>query len=359
MTTVAGPPPATGMEPLAAIAVQPMSGAVAVETPATAGRAVTAPRARSADRSWPERVGAATSVVASMPGSWPVALAGWLARGGVLLLLLPVVVLPTPTGLATTFGPEIAAVVLGYAGVAVVALLVAFAAIGITGLLVGSWIGAASEITLIRWYAAGLGQGASASTGAVGRLWRVMAVRLLAHGGTAIAVAWATARLVDATYAELLAPGDLAVPLVVRVVAAAPGAVAAIIVAWLVGEALGAFAARRVVLRGDGLIRALVGGLVDALRHPISTLATFALTALVPAVLVAPALVVASVAWSTAGRELVDGGSPAAILAAVAMFSMVWLAALALGGLGAAWRSALWTAESVRPRVTSRPGGSS
>ena len=39
------------------------------------------------------------------PGLWPVALAGFLARGGIVLFVAPVVVAPSLVALATFIGP--------------------------------------------------------------------------------------------------------------------------------------------------------------------------------------------------------------------------------------------------------------
>ena len=50
---------------------------------------------------------AALLVTLSRPATWPLALAAFLVRGGILVILLPIVVLPTTVGLGTAFGPTL------------------------------------------------------------------------------------------------------------------------------------------------------------------------------------------------------------------------------------------------------------
>ena len=52
-------------------------------------------------------------VTLATPATWPLALAAFLIRGGIVLVVLPIVVLPTPVGLGNAFGPTLTAIALG------------------------------------------------------------------------------------------------------------------------------------------------------------------------------------------------------------------------------------------------------
>ena len=50
---------------------------------------------------------ASLAAVLGRPRWWLIALAGYLVRGGLLLFLVPIVVLPTPAGLANAVAPTL------------------------------------------------------------------------------------------------------------------------------------------------------------------------------------------------------------------------------------------------------------
>src|SRR5204863_4478136 len=54
---------------------------------------------------WVDGVGVALRLTLGRPALWPVALVGFLARGGIVLFLLAVVTPPSPVGLANLVGP--------------------------------------------------------------------------------------------------------------------------------------------------------------------------------------------------------------------------------------------------------------
>lgn len=325
--------------------------------------------AATAGHGWPMAVAAATVVAVARPGGWLVGLAGWLARGGFVVVAAPITVLPTFAGLATALGPIVIAVALGTPDAALVGLLAGSVGLVLATGLLGAVVGAASDATLIRWTAEDL-DGWLVPLGSVapgGRLpdhgrrtrgivGRVLAVRLLAHLPLLVVGTWAAVVVGDAVYRVLTSPGDGTTPLVLRVVGAAPLAVVAVTVTWALGEALGGIAARRVVIDGTGVGRGLGGALGQAVRHPVGTLLTTALALAGSFGLVAPALAAAAVAWEalrTGLREEADVGGVALALVA---FLVTWLGALVLAALAAAWRAALWTAEVLRHRAGAAPG---
>jgi hypothetical protein len=302
------------------------------------------------------------------PTWWLLALAGFLARGGIVLAILPIVSLPSPLGLSNLVAPVILPLALGRVDVTVVVAIGAVAAGLIGWLLVGGLVGAATDLALIRDGVAAAGdegltglpegdlEGGRAGRGRdAGIVARILAVRLLAHLPTALALAIGLVAIVNVAYAELTAPGDVATPLVVRVAIAAARPIIAIVVAWFLGELVGGIAARRIVLDGDGVRAALAGAVAALVRRPRSTL--------VPAlVMTIPLLAVlggtlggARIAWLRADDVLADPTTDGPTLVLTLMtFIAIWLAALTLIGLLTAARSAALTFEAVRVKAERR-----
>jgi hypothetical protein len=289
------------------------------------------------------------------PAWWVLALAGFLARGGIILVILPIVSLPSPLGLSDVFAPAIMQLRLGSPDVALVAMIVGVAAGFVACVLIGALIGAATDLALIRDGALAAAEEGVTDTGPIGRpggfrvVTRILVVRLAAHLPLVAAVAIGSVAIVNVTYAELTRPLDVATPLVARVIVGAAWPIVGIVVAWLLGELAGGTAARRIVLDGEGVRDALSGAVAALVLRPRSTLVPgIAMT--IPLVLVgAGTLGGARVAWLRADGAITDSTIGAATLVVTLMtFVAIWLAALALIGLLAATRSAALTFEAVR-----------
>lgn len=320
--------------------------------------------------SWGAAMLAALLIVLPRPGTWVVALAAFLVRGGLLLFLVPIVVLPSPVGLANLLGPSITAFWLGGLSLGLAAIVAAIFGAFLAWLLIGGWAAAVTERDLIELVAAddevaGMAPTRTGSeTRQRGRIWRIVLVRLACHIPLAVALGYGAVRLVEATYRELTLPGDVTTPIAWRVIAAVPEAVVGIAVAWSFGEALGSLAARRLVLWRQSVDAAYVGAWADLLRRPLSTAATFAAPAVVLALVVGPVVLAAGIIWEALRAEL---AGPTAedvpiVVATILAFIAIWSAGLLVAGLLAAWRSAAWTVEGLRTRGTfgvvagSRPG---
>ena len=82
-------------------------------------------------------------VTLARPATWPLALAAFRIRGGIVLLVLPIVVLPTPVGIGDVVGPSLTAIALG----GVPAEAITGGVVALVGLLVwlfgGGWLAAA------------------------------------------------------------------------------------------------------------------------------------------------------------------------------------------------------------------------
>jgi hypothetical protein len=309
--------------------------------------------------SWRASLIGSVMTVLERPGTWPVALAGFLARGGILALLLPIVVLPTPSGVADVVAPAITSFAFGLVSPAFIVL------IGVTAVFLAAWVllgglaGAWADVELIREIADDEEWRFPVPRTSRATVLRAFRVRLLSSMPLALALAFGARQIIDAAYAELTTPFEVVTPLFVRVLGDVPGAIALVVVAWLVSEAAGGLGARHVVLRGAGIGRGLRDGWLHLVRRPRSLLATLAVTnVVVVAALVACALA-ASVAWSWARYEVLGRGGPTAAVAVLALVG-VWLGGLVLISAVLAWRSAVWTAETVRllpdPATPNRAG---
>jgi hypothetical protein len=292
----------------------------------------------------------------SAPAAWPVALAGFLVRGGLVLFLLPIIVLPTPAGVANVVAPWLVPFVFGQVSLEVLTILAMTAAAAVGWIVAGGILGGWADVALIRDAAANeeLGVGALSPARDQPRhpAIQVFGLRLLAHAPLALALAWGAARIGQAGYAELVNPLEVVSPLAVRVIVAVPDAVALLLVTWLVGEAAGGLAARHFVLGGASAGRSLREGYLDLIRQP-SSLATIVLTTFGLLVTLVPSVVAAGVGWSWARVMLLGGALPPEAVAAIVLFVVLWLGGLALAAGVAAWRSYAWTAEWLRQRVGS------
>jgi hypothetical protein len=292
----------------------------------------------------------------SAPAAWPVALAGFLARGGLVLFLLPIIVLPTPAGVANVVAPWLVPFVFGQVSLEVLAILIATAAVAVGWIVAGGILGGWADAALIPDAAANEELGFGSIVPAPTRVRRlplqVFGLRLSAHAPLALALAWGAARIGQAGYAELVNPLEVVSPLAVRVIVAVPDAVALILVTWLIGEAAGGLAARHFVLGGASARRSLREGFLDLVRYP-SSLATLFLTTFGLLVTLVPSVVAAGVGWSWARVMLLGGALAPEAVAAIVLFVVLWLGGLALAAGVATWRSYAWTAEWLRQRVGS------
>jgi hypothetical protein len=322
-------------------------------------------------------VGALLATFAAPP-TWALSLAAFLARGGIVLVALPIVVVPTPVGVGNVVGPSLISVAFGN-----ITSQVAFAAgVIAAGLLawivIGGCLAALLEAESARIVARDVDVVALSSPGvrAAGdrsnepgrgrgrrvEAGRILVARSIAYLPLVAALAWGATRLVMVAYRELTNPLDVAVPIVVRVLGGAPDAVAAIVLTWVAGEIVGALAARRIVLIGDGVVAALRAAIGSVLHEPLATIARWAVPSAVLVVVLAPSMVTAGLTW-TAVRSAAATTDAIALFGTVLVFVALWLVGLLLIAVACAWRAAVWTVVVARGRGTfggspnRRPGG--
>jgi hypothetical protein len=281
------------------------------------------------------------------PGWWVLGLASFLVRGGLLLFVLPIVILPTPAALVNAFAPTFVGFMFGSPSDGFVAL-VAGATVTVTAwLILGGLVAARTDIALVA--SAAQTRGIDVMEGPRDLAWRVLAIRLLSHGPLAMTLSWSVMRIVDAVYAEYQHPGNLAIPVAVRVAERIPEVIAILGLAWLAGEAAGGFGLRHLVLGRFNTAAAMIHGWLDLVRP--SAIATVLLTGVVLAAVAVPVAAAAGWAWGRLRVVLAAGADPAVVAAALAAFVAAWLAGVWLVAIVTAWRSAACTLEVARRSV--------
>lgn len=291
--------------------------------------------------------------VLDRPATWPLALAAFLIRGGWLLVVAPIVVLPTAVGLANVIAPLLEDVAFGRRTGELI-MLVALALGGALAWLIGGGVlAAAAEVEAVRELAAdpeGPADASASPTDTWGAAWRVAALRLVAHIPFAIALVWGAARLATVGYAELTVPSDVTVPAAWRIVAGAPDAVIAIVLTWLFGETIGALATRRVVLGGDPARVALRRSIGRFFRSPLRPSVLTVLSTLVLVVVIAVTGLAAGAALDQLRSGFANGDASVGTTALLVVFVGLFAGGLVLVGLTSAWRTAIWTVDTVPAR---------
>ena len=291
-------------------------------------------------------------IALARPRTWPLALATFLLRGGFLVVLAPIVVLPSAVALSNVLTPLLSTVVFrGYASIALPLLGIGLGAL--LWLCGGGLVAAAAESEQVRTIAAEddawpAGRVPGGLDPAEHPAPRVLTVRLIAHLPLLLALSWGAIRIVAVTYRELTVPTDVALAIVLRVARGAPDAVAVVVGAWIVGEAIGGIAARRVVMLRERIPRALGRAVIYLVRHPLrcTVLAAVPLAALV-LVLVAIGLA-GSATWDALRSALSFDDGPVTSVAFLVALVALFGGGLLLIGVLSAWRAAVWTVELAR-----------
>ncbi len=306
---------------------------------------------------WTEAARAALDAGLERPRLWPFALLAFLLRGGWFVVVLPIVVVPSPLGIATFIGPT--AVTPAGPSPSLVGLIAGGVIAAAAWLLVGGLVAAAAEAALIATSLAGAPFIAGAPLladlprptlrfAALSVAARMLRARLLAAVPLGAALGWGIPLAAGATYAELVTPTDPAIPLPFRVLADVPLVVVLVLTAWLAGELIGGIAVRRVVLLGEGALAADVRAVGHVARRPASSLATVAMTLLGSGAIAVPALVFATLTWERVAWVTRADADPVAVALLTLVFVAVWASGLVLLGATAAWRSLAWTVEVLR-----------
>jgi hypothetical protein len=310
---------------------------------------------------------AALLAVLGRPAWWLLGLAGFLARGGILLFLLAIITLPSPLAISNVVAPLLMPIVFGGVTPALAALIATAIGSLVAFVLVGALIGAGTEVVLIDdAREAAVEEGVPVVPPLPAGRWligRVAVAHLLAHIPLVIVAALGSIQIVGVAYVELTSPVEVVTPLPLRIVGGAIGPILAIVAAWVIGEIAGGLAARSVVLGGSSVLRSVSRGFGDLVSHPRSALLPGLLTTGVLVLDLAAMLAAVDLAWTIARSRLVEiPAAPVAIGLALASFAAMWCLALLVSGLIAAWRSVTMTFEAERVAAVeglrrSRPDG--
>ena len=272
---------------------------------------------------------AALLAVLGRPTWWLLALAGFLARGGILLFLLAIVTLPSPLALSNVVAPLLVPIVFG--GVTpVLAAVIAFGVASIVAwILVGALVGASTEVVLVvdaRRAAVEEGVPTRAARHRAGwTIVRVASARLIAHAPFVIALALGSVQIVNVAVVELTAPSEIVTPLPVRIITGAVGPILVIVAALVVGEATGGLAARRIVGGGGSVLGSVSRAYRDLVARPRSTALPVLLTTGVLALDLAAVLVIVELGWTAARTQLVQIPADAVgIGLSLASFAAAW-----------------------------------
>ena len=308
---------------------------------------------------------AAVLVSIGRPAWWLMALATFLLRGGIVVVVLPILTLPSALALSNAFAPIVVPLALGRIEPAIVLGPAAVVALLLAWLIVGGRIAAAIDIALVReGAAAAVEEGVAPAAVPPATLrrpselaWRVLAIRLISWLPLALAVGLGVARIVEVTYVELTRPVDVTTPLVVRVAGEVVSHLGLIVIAWALGEVVGGVATRRATLTSDGHGTALAWAVATTAARPLSWLVPWIATTALLAVVMGSTLAAAAFSWTQAVDLLSDRlGNPMLALLTLLAFVALWLAAMLLGGAILAVRSTAQTFEHVRRRASEQAG---
>jgi hypothetical protein len=294
--------------------------------------------------------------VLGRPTSWLLALAGFLARGGILAFLLGVVTLPSPLALSNVLAPLLVPIVFG----GVTPFLVAVIAIGIGSvvlwIVVGGWLAAATEVVLIRDARhAAAEEGLAVRPDGSPRRWlivRVTAAHFLAHVPLIVTSAVGSISIVNVTYSELVNPFDVSTPLPVRIIHRAAAPIVVIAIAWIVGEIAGGLAARRIVVGGASIVGGVLRAYADLVIRPWSALLPNLLTLTILLGELGSMVGAVALSWTAARSRLAELPKDwTAIAIGLVGLAAVWCLSLVIAGIISAWRSVTMTLEAERSAV--------
>lgn len=285
------------------------------------------------------------------PSTWPLALAAFLLRGGLLLVALPIVVLPSPVGLGNLLAPTLMTVVFRGVSAAVAVTVGLIVLVIVAWIVIGGLVAATLEAEAARL----IGRDEEVASAARGNTdagfgparrgvaSRILAARAVAHVPTGLVLIWGSVRLVAVAYRELTSPFDVATPIALRVLRGAPEVIAVIVILWMLGEILGGIAARRIALGGAGVPGALRDAFVAVVRHPLAVLLGFWVPTAGLVLVVVPSFLAATAAWGTVRVAMRSSTDQVGATLAVLFFVALWIVGLVLIAVAAAWRAAVWS----------------
>jgi hypothetical protein len=315
---------------------------------------------------WVSAVIRTADLVLRRPSLWPIALVGFLARGGFVLLLVPILPIPTAVGIANSLGPT--AVTAAGLPPATITLLMTLGIATVAWFVLGGIVGAVADIVLVE-VAEGEGTEArapSSRSGTRALVIRLVGIRVVSLIPLAIAITLTARPIFDALYRQLTAPSQVVEPLLVRIVMDAAGSFVVVGVGWFIGELIGGIAVRLAILGDLSLGRAVIGAVIHIVRRPLTTAATAVLGSAGLLLTLGPSLIATGFTWDRLhglvrlaqpieqGLQVKADATDLSFVVVSLVIVATWLATLVFASVGSAWRSLLWSNEVERAVTTHR-----
>jgi hypothetical protein len=305
------------------------------------------------------------------PALWTVGLVGFLGRGGLVLIVLPMLALPSPVSLSVLIGPDL--VDANGLSARVAALLALAAVTTLFFVAAGLVLAVVADIGAFE----GLLSAAGIATRPTSRramsllVLELLALQLIAALPVLAAAVPAAVSMVGLTRQEILLPSDQSLPLVVRVAEGAWPALALVAAMTLVSAHLYTVLGREVLGRRAGLLPApsrrglgglLLGGARALIRRPLGAVASSLVAWLIGFGTAALAALAIAAGWTLVQAAYLasadtDGATMLVtaatwLVAALATAVLVAIVGLALSAVGAAaaLRSAVLTQAALGGR---------
>ena len=314
-------------------------------------RTLVAPGLRTAaNRGRSAHLAVALHLVRTRPTLWLLGSLGFMLRGGILLLALPIVVLPTQVEVRFILGGYLGSSGLTPGFYVAVGILTAVSfAVGLGGLYILARVELAAFRRLVRDDAtldqrAGIKPrrlDANRRRAVVTRLFVLQALTLLLLLLAALPLAVAVGQT---TFDEIVRPSSTD-SIYVRVLAQVGQPLLVLVVSALLIDALSAIATRTVLARAFGLAVPR-RGLPARMTQVLSDLLTMLIGWAVVLLALLSSLWALSVAWQATRSVFLAGGSsvqPAQLVIGALLLGGVWAAVLAASGFADALRRALWS----------------
>lgn len=317
---------------------------------------------------------AVTSVVAD-PGLWLLGAVSFFVRGGALVILLPILWVPSPVLMSvflapfiTTSGisPDVVPVAVSAAIAVIVAAVAAVVLAGYVQLAAFERIAGRNETDALRF---GHQPRTLHNGERLGIVVRLAVIQLLGLVPALLLLPTIGQHIGDAGLAELQLPTSTDTPLVIAILQRVQSDLLLLGFVIVVMDLLVALGGHQLIAarlgladpRGSGKptgdLRAIGSGLGRLIRQPVRTALLFVLAWLVTVGAVAVAIGATVIAWG-ALRELLfqpTSAAPAsaeiafiAELFALAAFGAIWIASITLAGFASSLRGALWTTNALR-----------
>ena len=319
-------------------------------------------------RDWRTAAATAVATVVGDPATWLLALLGFAARGGTLVLALPILTLPSPVLLSLLFRGELGGVGRDDIRLVSTAIGLAISALAIGGVILSAYADVSLADRVVHDPETDdlrLGRAPRRLDPPAYRslVWWVASVQAVALLPVVLVLTMLAGRAVDAITDELVTPSSTDLPLVLRALPPIAGPALLALLTIVIVSTLSSLATRRLMASAWGLLpygpvraspwRLAVGALRRILVAPGRVIATAVAGWLILCAAMLVAGGASAIAWQGARDVLVGGTTPdpAAMVVSViilGLFSAVWLGGLALVGCAAAIRSALWLVDALR-----------